>query len=392
MKKSTHSIRGIKELPRIKDIKNLKGKRVLLRLDLNVPIKNGRVIDDFRIIKSLPTVKFLKKQGARVIIISHIGRDKKGTLEPVARHLSTYVKVGFIPEQMEEKLQSIIDNMKNGTVIVLENVRRDPGEIKNDKVYARKLSMLADVYVNDAFSASHRKHASIVGIPKFLPYYIGFLFEEELKHLSATFRPLRPFVFILGGAKLETKIPLIKKYLNIADTVFVGGALANVLLKAGGREIGKSFTGNFSGRVSTLLHHKKLLMPSDVLVGRNGKSVVKGVGEIAPSDMIVDVGPTTVKALEERIGKARSVLFNGPLGNYETGYDEATTRVLRTIAKSKARSVLGGGDTAYMAMRLRLEKKFTFISTGGGAMIEFLAKGTLPGIEVLKKKRDKGKT
>ncbi|MCR4306885.1 MAG: phosphoglycerate kinase, partial [Candidatus Yonathbacteria bacterium] len=323
MKKSTHSIRGIKELPRIKDIKNLKGKRVLLRLDLNVPIKNGRVIDDFRIIKSLPTVKFLKKQGARVIIISHIGRDKKGTLEPVARHLSTYVKVGFIPEQMEEKLQSIIDNMKNGTVIVLENVRRDPGEIKNDKVYARKLSMLADVYVNDAFSASHRKHASIVGIPKFLPYYIGFLFEEELKHLSATFRPLRPFVFILGGAKIETKIPLIKKYLNIADTVFVGGALANVLLKAGGREIGKSFTGNFSGRVSTLLHHKKLLMPSDVLVGRNGKSTAKEVGKITPSDMIVDVGPTTVRALEERIGKARSVLFNGPLGNYETGYDEA---------------------------------------------------------------------
>lgn len=392
MKKSTHSIRGIKELPRIKDIKNLKGKRVLLRLDLNVPIKNGRVIDDFRIIKSLPTIKYLKKHGARVIIISHTGRDKKGTLEPVARHLSTYVKVGFIPEQMEEKLQSIIDNMKNGTVIVLENVRRDPGEIKNDKVYARKLSMLADVYVNDAFSASHRKHASIVGIPKFLPYYIGFLFEEELKHLSATFRPLRPFVFILGGAKLETKIPLIKKYLNIADTVFVGGALANVLLKAGGREIGKSFTGNFSGRVSTLLHHKKLLMPSDVLVGRNGKSTAKEVGEIAPSDMIVDVGPTTVRALEERIGKARSVLFNGPLGNYETGYDEATTRVLRTIAKSKARSVLGGGDTAYMAMRLRLEKKFTFISTGGGAMIEFLAKGTLPGIEALKKKGDKGKT
>ncbi|MCR4330582.1 MAG: phosphoglycerate kinase [Patescibacteria group bacterium] len=391
MKKSTHIIRGIKEFPRIKDIKDLKGKRVLLRLDLNVPIKNGRVIDDFRIIKSLPTIKFLKKHGARVVIISHIGRDKKSTLEPVARHLSTYVKVGFIPEQIEEKLQTIINNMKNGTVVVLENVRRDPGEIKNDKVYARKLSLLADVYVNDAFSASHRKHASIVGISKFLPCYIGFLFEEELKHLSATFRPLRPFVFILGGAKLETKIPLIKKYLNIADTVFVGGALANVLLKAGGREIGKSFTGNFSGRVNALLRHKKLLMPSDVLVGRNGKSVVKKVGEILPSDTIVDVGPKTVEALEERIGKARSVLFNGPLGNYETGYDKATAHVLRTIAKSKARSVLGGGDTAYLAMRLRLEKKFTFISTGGGAMIEFLAKGTLPGIKALKKKGDKRK-
>mgnify|MGYP001560759974 CR=1 FL=1 len=384
-------VRGIKEFPRIKDIKDLKGKRVLLRLDLNVPIKNGRVIDDFRIIKSLPTIKYLKKHGARVIIISHIGRDKKSTLEPVARHLSTYVKVGFIPEQIEEKLQTIIDNMKNGTVVVLENVRRDPGEIKNDKVYARKLSILGDVYVNDAFSASHRKHASIVGIPKFLPCYIGFLFEEELRHLSATFCPLRPFVFIVGGAKLETKIPLIKKYLNIADTVFVGGALANVLLKAGGREIGKSFTGNFSGRVSALLRHKKLLIPSDVLVGRNGKSTVKEVGEILPSDMIVDVGPKTVEALEERIEKARSVLFNGPLGNYETGYDEATARVFRTIAKSKARSVLGGGDTAYMAMRLRLEKKFTFISTAGGAMIEFLAKGTLPGIEALKKKGDKGK-
>ncbi len=382
-------MRGIPELPRIKDIKDLKGKRVLLRLDLNVPIKNGRVIDDFRIIKSLPTVKFLKKHGARVIIISHIGRDKKDTLEPVARHLSTYVRAGFIPEQIEEKLQTIINNMKNGTVIVLENVRRDPGEIKNDKAYAKKLAMLGDVYVNDAFSASHRRHASIVGVPKFIPSYIGFLFEEELKHLSATFRPLRPFVFILGGAKLETKIPLIKKYLNIANTVFVGGALANVLLKAGGHEVGKSFTGNFSGRVNALLRHKKLLMPSDVLVGKNRKGIVKGVDEIAPSDMIVDVGPKTVGALEERIRKARSVLFNGPLGNYEIGYDEATARVLKTIAKSNARSVLGGGDTAYMAMHLRLEKKFTFISTGGGAMIEFLAKGTLPGIEALRKKRNK---
>jgi len=389
MKTHTPIVRGIPKLPRIKDIKDLKGKRVLLRLDLNVPIKNGRVIDDFRIIKSLPTIKFLKKHGARVIIIGHTGRDKKDTLEPAARHLNTYVRAGFIPEQVEEKLQSIVDNMKNGTVIVLENLRRDPGETKNDKAYAKHLAMLADIYINDAFSASHRKHASIVGVPKLLPSYIGFLFEEELKHLSATFRPLRPFVFILGGAKLETKIPLIKKYLNIADTVFVGGALANVLLKAGGREVGKSFTGNFKGQVSSLLRHKKLLMPSDVLIGKNGKSVVKEVDEIAPSDMIVDVGPQTVLALEERIGKARSILFNGPLGNYETGYDEATTRVLKAIAESNARSMLGGGDTVYMAMHLRLEKKFTFISTGGGAMVEFLAKGTLPGIEALKKKRNK---
>ncbi|MEK7555800.1 MAG: phosphoglycerate kinase [Patescibacteria group bacterium] len=392
MKTPPHIVRGIPELPHIKDIKDLRGKRVLLRLDLNVPIKNGRVVDDFRIIKSLPTIKYLKKCGARVIIISHIGRDRKDTLEPVARHLSTYVRVGFIPEQVKEKLRTIIDNMKNGTVIVLENVRRDLGETKNNKVYAKHLAELADVYVNDAFSASHRHHASIVGVPKLLPCYIGFLFEEELKHLSATFRPLRPFVLIVGGAKLETKIPLIKKYLSIADTVFVGGALANVLFKAEGHEIGRSFTGNFKGRVSALLRHKKILIPSDVLVERNGKSLVKETDEVLSSDLIVDIGPKTLRALEERIGKARSVLFNGPLGNYEIGYDEGTARVLKTIAKSNARSILGGGDTAYMAMRLRLEKKFTFISTGGGAMIEFLAKGTLPGIEALKKKRDKRKT
>jgi len=391
MKTLSYSPSLIRTLPRLADIKELRGKRVLLRLDLNVPVKNGRVMDDFRIERSLPTIKYLKKNGARVVIISHIGRRKSDTLKPVARHLNTFVKVGFVPERAEEKLQDIVTNMKNGTAIVLENLRRNPGEAANDRAYAKRIATLGDIFVNDAFSVSHRRHASIVGVPAFLPGYIGFLFEEELKQLSSTFHPPRPFLFVLGGAKPETKIPLIKKYLDIANFVFVGGAVANVFFRAQGHEIGRSFTGGFSGNVKPLVRHKKLLIPFDALVRKGNKVKPKAISDILSSDTIVDVGPRSVGALADHISKARCILFNGPLGNYEKGYDKATASVLSLIAKSKARSILGGGDTAYMASYLGLDKKFTFISTGGGSMIAFLATGTLPGMDALKKQKAKNR-
>ena len=204
----------------IKNLKNIKGKRALVRVDFNVPIKNGKVEDDFRIKKALPTIKFLQKKGAKVILISHLGKDGSASMQPVADCLRKYIK-------------------KN--VTLLENIRKYPGEGKNDPKFAKELAKLGDFYVNDAFSVSHRKHASIVGVPKYLPSYAGFQLEEEIENLSKVFKkPKHPFLFILGGAKFSTKMPLLKKYLKIADQIFIGGALLNDFLKAQGYEVGKS--------------------------------------------------------------------------------------------------------------------------------------------------------
>ena len=221
------------------NIKNIKGKRVIVRAELNVPIKNGRVADDFRIRKAVQTILYLKKRGARVIVIGHIGREGKETLKPVARAMGRFVNIGFAPYSADsKKARDVVDAMKNGTVIMLENLRRDSREKENDRAFARAIAALGDVYVNDAFSVSHRTHASIVGVPKLLPSYAGLLFEDEVRHLSLALSPKHPFLFILGGAKFETKLPLIKKYVEIADTVFVGGALANDFLGIRGAMLG----------------------------------------------------------------------------------------------------------------------------------------------------------
>lgn len=369
------------------NIKNIKGKRVIVRAELNVPIKNGRVADDFRIRKAVQTILYLKKRGARVIVIGHIGREGKETLKPVARAMGRFVNIGFAPYSADsKKARDVVDAMKNGTVIMLENLRRDSREKENDRAFARAIAALGDVYVNDAFSVSHRTHASIVGVPKLLPSYAGLLFEDEVRHLSLALSPKHPFLFILGGAKFETKLPLIKKYVEIADTVFVGGALANDFFRYQGCDVGKSTAEKPTFSLARLEKRRNLLLPEDVVVKGKGGVSTKEPCDIAHSDTIVDAGAKSISTLLPLIARARFILMNGPLGNYEEGFDGATKEILKQVAKSKALSIIGGGDTVALVTKAKMEKRFSFVSTGGGAMLAFLAKGTLRGIEALKNK------
>lgn len=369
-------------IPSVRTARNLKGARVLLRLDLNEPIVRGRILDDFRIRRVLPTIEFLKKKGARVIILAHEGHAE-GTLRAVSARLNTYTKISFESADIKTLL-SVGVNMKNGSAVLLENIRRYKGEEKNDPIFARTLGRMGDIYVNDAFSVCHRAHASIVSLPRLLPSYGGLLMEDEIKHLSLALSPKHPFVFILGGAKFSTKMPLIKKYLRLADTVFVGGALSNDFYKAMGMETGISLVEDGNIALRPLLKNKKLVLPTDVIVKtKRGEKTVRP-GEVGPHDAIMDAGPETARELTALVSRARLVVFNGPLGNYEDGYDGSTNILLCAMTKSRATSIVGGGDTVDLITRLKIGKKLTFVSTGGGAMIEFLAKGTLPGIEALK--------
>lgn len=370
----------------IKDLKNLSGKKVILRADFNVPIKEGKILDDFRIKKVIPTILFLQKSGAKVIIISHLGEEGKDSLLPVAIRIKKYIKgIDFIKTPIfSDETEKRINSLKKGEIVLLENLRRETGEKKNSPSFARALSRYGEIYVNDAFSVSHREHASVVGITKYLPGYAGLQFIREVENLSKVFNPQHPFLFILGGAKFETKIPLIKKFLRSADHIFIAGAIANDFFKAKGYEVGVSLVdaGNF--QIPLLLKSKNLILPIDVEVTKNSKNHFVKPSDLMPDENIVDVGPQTVLALKDLINKSEFILWNGPLGKYENGFGGSTEEVLKIISKSKAMSVVGGGDTVALISKLKIEDKIGFVSTGGGATLDFLSKGTLPGIRVLK--------
>ncbi|OGI64356.1 phosphoglycerate kinase [Candidatus Nomurabacteria bacterium RIFCSPLOWO2_01_FULL_41_21] len=351
----------------IRSLKNLKGKRVIVRVDFNVPIKGGKVEDDFKIKKTLPTINFLLKKGVKkIVLITHLGRDGSASLEPVIKRFFNISKIS------KEKVE------------FFKNIRKFSGEEKNDLVFAKKLAGLGDIYVNDAFPVSHRAHASVVGIPKYLPSYAGLQLEEEIKNLSLVFKKTKhPFLFILGGAKFSTKMPLIQKYLKIADFIFIGGALANDFLKAGGYEVGKSLTDGKDYGIKKIVNNKKIILPVDVVVKKGKKFLNKKVDEVKGDEIILDVGKNSVKILNEYVKKSKLILWNGPLGKYEASGSKATKEVLKAVAKSKAVSIIGGGDTVSLISLLKMEKKFTFVSTGGGATLDFLAKGTLPALKAL---------
>jgi phosphoglycerate kinase len=339
---------------KLRDVKNInvKGKRVILRVDFNVPIEKGKILDDFDIRKTLPTINFLKKKGAKIIIISHLTEGKAKTLRPVAE----YLKIDFVPSVLGKKVEQKISKMKPGDVLMLENLRIDKREKNNDKNFAKQLSQLGNIFINEAFGVSHRKHASIVGIPKYIPSYAGLLFKEELKHLQSVFKPKHPFLLILGGIKFKTKMGTVEKFLKIVDKIFIGGALAN----------------NFF-RFKKYLKNPKIILPVDVR---------------KKDGIILDCGPNTIKMLSEIINQSKFILWNGPLGDYkQRGFEKGTVAVAKLIANSKAISIIGGGDTVAVVDNLGVIDKFSFVSTAGGAMLEFLSKGTLPGIEALKKSK-----
>lgn len=364
----------------------LAGARVLVRLDLNVPIVDGAVREGFRIERSLPTLEFLKNADARTIVISHAGKDGSQSLSVVADFINRTIPVKFITTESRVEILSAVQASLPGEILVLENIRKEEGETANDPEYARFLASLGDIYINDAFSSSHRAHASIVGVTEFLPSYIGFQFAEEVKHLGGAFSPTHPFLFILGGAKSSTKLPLIKKFISLADRMFVGGVPANNFFAAAGLETGKSVLDAGNGLLMGLLGDDKITLPQDVVVqGGHGVRTVP-ITEVEKDETIVDAGTTAVDHLLAELKETKYILWNGPLGNYEIGFEEGTARLLRGIAEHKgATSIIGGGDTVAIASKLGILSEFSFVSTGGGAMLHFLAYGTLPGIDAVMK-------
>ncbi len=367
----------------IKDLKSkdLKGKFVLVRADFNVPIEKGKVTSDERLLASLPTLNYLAERGAKVLVVAHMGREGNESLAPVARALEPHIKIGFSKLIFDEER---FKTMPDGSLILLENIRRHEEEEKNDRAFAKRLAGLADIYVNDAFSASHRAHASIVGVPKHLPSFAGLSFAKEYEELSKVGKAGHPFVLILGGAKFETKLPVIKKLLLRADFVFVGGALAHPLWRKLGYEIGKSLIDDGVRGLAEILKNKKINLPIDVVVKTKDSRLTKKPEAVGKQDNIQDVGPETIALLKEKISKAKFVLWNGPVGNFEKGFTKGTEEIAGALAKSAAYSMVGGGDTVAALERHHLESGIDYISMSGGAMLEFIAKGTLPGVEALK--------
>jgi phosphoglycerate kinase len=363
----------------------LKGKRVLVRAGLDVPLeKNGEVSDMFRVKEACPTLSFLSERGARVIILSHRGRDPKETNAPVARALSSLLKVFYIHDLLGPLAHDAVRAMKEGEVLMLENLRQDPREIAGDDSLAKELAQFGDIYVNDAFSNSHRSHASMVGLPKLLPSYAGLIVRDEVAHLAPALRPPHPSLAIIGGAKFETKEPIIRTFLETYDHVCVVGALANDILKKKGFPVGHSLISEYTPSPEVCAH-ARLIVPIDVTVERADKQArVKKPQDVGPDDRIVDIGPDTVAALAPHIAEAKFVTWNGPTGIFEEGFNAYTHSIAELISKSNAQKVIGGGDTvAAIEQSGVLRENLGFLSTGGGAMLEYLLKGTLPAIEVL---------
>lgn len=371
----------IDELPQ----SELKGKRVLLRTSLDLPLnKDGVVSDEFRLRQSFPTIEYLRNAGARTILTGKIGRNPKATLAPVADAMKKYMPVFFVPEVTGLAARAAVDVMKDGEIVMLENTQQDPREIAGDDGFAKEFASPAELYVNDAFLSAHRTSTTMVNVTKFLPSYAGLLFRDEVRNIDAARKPESPSFAIIGGAKFETKAPLIHSLLDTYDKVFIVGALANDVFKAQGYEVGVSL---ISSELPTaeVLSDPQFLAPIDVTVELpNGQARTKKATEVSRDENIVDIGPESVRMVAPFIADAKFILWSGPTGIYERGYNAYTHSVAELIGKSNAQKVIGGGDTIAAVQATGVpEEKLGFLSTGGGAMLEYLLKGTLPAIEAL---------
>ena len=379
-------MRSLRYIPHLENIP------VLVRAALNVPIENGEVANTFRLRKALPTINFLRGQGARVVLIGHIGDHGTESLEPVYRAMRSWIpNLTFCPSTIGIEARAAVRDLPPGGVVMLENLRRHAGEKQNDPEFARALSELADVFVQDSFDVCHREHASVVGVPDYLPPYAGLQVEEEVRELTKALRPKRPSLAVIGGAKFSTKQPILKTLLASYDKVFVGGALANDFMVECGYGVGTSLVSKDADKAAlhALLKNPKLLLPRDAVVAPMGSreedvdEKVVDLNAVPANEAILDDGPKTVEALGKLAQAANTILWNGPLGNYEKGFEEATEAFAREVAKSNAYSVIGGGDTVAAVEKLGITDRFSFISTGGGAMLDFMATGTLPGLRAL---------
>ncbi|GAB4193910.1 MAG: phosphoglycerate kinase [Roseiflexaceae bacterium] len=385
----------------IRDIE-WRGKRALVRVDFNVPLEDGRITDDTRIRGALPTIQYLLDQGASVVLMSHLGRPKNKVVEglrlaPIAQHLSGLLgrPVQTVGETTGAQAEQAAQALQPGQVLMLENTRFDAREEANDESMARELARLGDVYVNDAFGAAHRAHASTEGVARFLPAVSGLLMERELAELGGVLNhPEHPFVAILGGAKISDKIGVINNLARIADAILIGGAMANTFFLAQGYNVGDSLAEpNAIEEVNKVLYmtqgaETRLFLPSDVVIAQqmdaSTETRVVAVDQVPSGWRILDIGPETVRRYSELIQQAKTVVWNGPMGLFEVApFAEGTRAIAQALADSSARTVIGGGDSVAAVEQMGLADKVSHISTGGGASLEFLEGQTLPGVAAL---------
>ena len=382
----------------------LKGKKVIVRVDLNVPMKNGSITEVSRIIKILPTLRLLIKKEAKIIILSHIGRPKGKvisgmSLEPISKKLSDLlnIKVLFNKNMINEKTLSEINKIPDGSIMMMENIRFYEGEEKNEDSFSKKISDLGDMYVNDAFSCSHRTHSSIEGITKYIPSYCGLQFIEEINALKKiTSKITRPVTCIIGGSKISTKIKIISNLIKIFDNIIIVGGMGNAKLKNIGINIGKSVCDDgYKDLVGEILkeskaHDCQIYYPLDVVVSKTleGTGEIKEIDEVNSNEMILDIGPKTIASIKDVINKSNTVLWNGPAGYFENpNFANGTKKILDIIAnkrdKNKIYAVAGGGETVAVINKFNKLESFNFVSTAGGAFLEFLEGKELPGIKAL---------
>ncbi len=383
---------------------NFEGKKALVRVDFNVPLENGNITDDARIVAALPTIKTILEKGGAVILMSHLGRPKgeakaEFSLKPVANHLKDLLgkEVEFwqsdsvIDEDVKEKAK----NLKAGQVAILENTRYRSEEEANDEEFSKELASLADVYVNDAFGTSHRAHASNVGVSSFLPSAVGKLIEKEISIMGKALEsPEKPFVAILGGAKVSDKISVIENLLDKVDSILIGGGMAYTFLKAQGYEIGKSLLEedkiDYAAKLLETAKEKNvdILLPVDTVVAKeisaDAETSICKNGEIPADYMGLDIGPETIKNYKEKIISAKIVVWNGPMGVFECEpFSKGTFAIAEAMAETDGITIIGGGDSALAVERAGQKEKMTHVSTGGGASLKFLEGKVLPGIEAI---------
>ncbi len=389
----------------VKDI-DLQNKKVLMRVDFNVPLdENSNITDATRIEKALPTIEYILEQNASLILMSHMGRPKGEVkeelrLDPVAKKLGEYLKkeVKKVDDCIGAEVEKSARELKAGEILLLENLRFHKEETKNDEQFAKKLASLADVYVNDAFGAAHRAHASVSAITKYLPSVAGLLMEKEIYFLSNLLKnPERPFIVILGGAKISTKIGVINNLLERVDSMLIGGGMVFTFIKSKGIDIGKSLVEMekeveaFEILKKAHNDEKDLVLPVDVVVAddvnKNAKTKIVDINSI-PDDMLgVDIGPKSVKLFLKKIQSAKTIFWNGPMGIFEIDkFAKGTIEVAKAVAANKGTTVIGGGDSVAAVKKFGLSDKITHISTGGGASLEFMEGKSLPGLEGLEDK------
>ncbi len=376
------------------------GKTALVRVDFNVPMQDGRVADDTRIRAALPTLQFLREKGAKIVLLSHLGRPdgkpaEKYSLKPVAARTAELLgaEVRFAADCVGPAAEDAVSALNPGEVVLLENVRFHAEEEANDSGFAGQLAGLADVFVNDAFGTAHRAHASTEGLAQYLPAVAGLLMEKEIVSLgSALEEPARPFVGIVGGAKVSSKLAVLENLIDRVDRLLIGGGMANTFLKAQGREVGKSLLeADLVGTAADLLQRGgKIVLPVDVVVTMDLKGSAPPrtttIDDIRPDEMIVDIGPQTAKLFASEIGPAGTVLWNGPMGIFEDPrFAAGTLSVARAMAESKGTTVVGGGESVQAVEQAGLADKLTHVSTGGGASLEFIEGKVLPGVAALKR-------